>query len=244
MDPAQFGTEVANSRGMRSLHALALTTALLGTSACYVEVVDNDGPPSHAWTGDLTLRYDFDGLRCDEAGVHRIAIRLDGRRTGEVYRDNIDCDDYAHGVTIEYLSEDSYDVSLEGRDAQGVLLYALESSTAVQVVAGAHQEYDLRIVSQGSGLTLYWTFEGLGSCGIVDEVQVQLTDPDGFIFDDSRYPCEYGGVSYDAMMEGLWALDIDGVAADGRVHYRAAPRNLVIIEGANNDYTIDLDSYR
>lgn len=229
---------------MRTLQALAVTTALFATSGCYLEVVD-DGPSYPSFTrGDLTLRYAFDGRTCQQAGVDRIALRLDGTRTSEVYRDNVACDAFVHGITIEDLREDTYQVSIEARDTYGTLLYSLASARQVEVIAGVHQEYDVALSSPGGTLTVYWTFDGFGGCGTVHQLRVQLVDPDGFIFDDADYSCDFGGVSYDGLSEGLWNLRLDGIAMDGRVLFRSEPRNLVVIRGANNDYTVDLSSYR
>ncbi|MCA9551918.1 MAG: hypothetical protein KC933_17905 [Myxococcales bacterium] len=225
---------------MRTSLALAATAITLSTSACYLEIHDEfpDG-----LRGDLTLRYDFEGKRCDDAGVSRIRVQLTGQRFGERYDDDYSCSGYAWGVTFENLREDTYTVLIEGRDGMGSVLYQ-SNNQEVEVYGGTHQEYTLRAYSAGGALTLYWTFDGTGSCGAVDEVRVTLTDPDGFIYDDARYPCSYGGVVYDDLVEGLWRLGLDGLADDGRLLYAADPQNVVVIGAADNIYTIDLGAVR
>ena len=64
------------------------------------------------------------------------------------------------------------------------------------------------------------------------------------IYDDARYPCSYGGVVYDDLVEGLWRLGLDGLADDGRLLYAADPQNVVVIGAADNIYTIDLGAVR
>lgn len=222
---------------MRHSQLLALVLPVALTSACYVEVHDDDFPGYR--TGDLTLRYDFDGRSCTNAGVDRISVRLDGRDHGEVIRDSFDCALYEVGVTFEGLREDTYSVSIEARDLSGAVLYSLEGRS-VDVDWGTHQEYDLDVGGTGGSLTLYWTFEGWDGCPDVDELRIQLIDPDGFVYDEAGYACDFGGVTYDGLSHGVWRIGMDGLDRFGRVLYRAAPRNLVVIRGADNVYTVDL----
>jgi hypothetical protein len=228
------------SSGMRTPLATAVTAIALLSSACYVELHDDlpDG-----YRGDLTVRYTFDGLRCDDAGVHRIAVRLDGESYGETYRDEVSCSAFTWGITFEDLREDTYRVHIEGRDAMGAVLYQADD-VRVDVRWGTHQEYTVEVPGAGGSLTLYWTLDGAGSCGAVDDVRVTLKDPDGFIYDDARYPCSYGGVVYDGLIEGLWRLSLDGLAADGRLLATAGPQNVVVIGSADNVYTLDLSAVR
>lgn len=236
--PRGVGTRVAKTPGMRNTHALALALPLAFATGCYVEVHDTD-PPGYR-TGDLTLRYDFEGRSCLSAGVHRISVRLDGLDHGEVLRDSFDCARYEAGVTFEGLREDTYEVRIEGRDVSGALVYSLEEPRLVDVVWASHREYDVAVPGTGGALTLYWTFEGWGGCGEVDELRVRLTDPDGYVYDDARYACDFGGVTYDVLAHGIWQVSLDGLDRFGRVLYRAGPRNVVVIGGASNEYTIDL----
>lgn len=226
---------------MRTAHALALSLPLLVGTGCYLEI--DDGPVGYR-TGDLTLRYSFGGAYCLDAGVHRIAVRLEGQRRGEVYRDSFSCARYEDGVTFEGLREDTYDVEIEGRDANGGLLYLLDSGRSVEVIWGSHQEYDVEVPDTGGALGVYWTFDGEGRCGEVYDVRVELYDSDGFVYDDALYPCDYGGVIYDVLAHGVWTVYLDGLDAMGRSVYRSGSRNVVVIRGAQNDYTIDLSSMR
>lgn len=224
---------------MRKQHLLALLLPAVFATGCYVEYYDEPAP-SRARTGDLTLRYTFSSSECLAVGVHRIAVRLDGVFTNEVLRESLDCAGYAAGVTFEGLREDTYRVAIEARDANGGLLFALEDGVEVDVVWGTHQEYELDVPSTGGALTVFWTFDGSGFCGAVDEVRVRLADNDGFVFDDARYDCAYGGIIYDVLAHGVWSVSLDGLDGMGRVIYRAPERNVVVIRGAQNDYTIDL----
>ena len=224
---------------MRTSLALAATAFALTGSACYVELND----PYDADRGDLTLRYRFDGLRCDDAGVHRISVRLDGERYGETYRDDVSCAGFAWGITLEDLQQDTYRVQIEGRDAMGTVLYRVQGAR-VEVRWATHQEYDVEVPSAGGSLTLYWTFDGSGACGAVQDVRVTLEDPDGFVYDDARYLCEYGGVAYDGLIQGLWRLTLDGLDGMDRLVATAGPQNVVVIGAADNIYTLDLGSVR
>lgn len=224
---------------MRTSLVVAVTAFALTGSACYVEL--NDSPDFDR--GDITLRYRFDGQRCDDAGVHRISVRLDGERYGETYRDDVSCAGFTWGITLEDLREDTYRVQIEGRDAMGTVLYRVQG-TRVEVRWATHQEYDVEVPSAGGSLTVHWTFEGSGSCGAVADVRVTLEDPDGFVYDDARYPCGYGGVVYDGLIQGLWRLSLDGLDGMGRLISAAGPQNVVVIGSADNIYTLDLDSVR
>lgn len=223
---------------MRITHALALTTALLATSACYVEI-DGDGPD--AWTGSLTLRYAFDDMTCEQAGLDRIALRLEGRRTQDVYTESVDCARFVDGILFEDLREDTYSVQIEGIDAMGNTIYALEDGAVVDVEAFIDQEYFYEVPAIGADLTVQWIFAGAGACGDVDALQVKLIDPEGYIYDDATCPCDFGGLTYEGIREGLWNISLDGLSASGRVLYRSPAQNIAIIPDAHNNYTIDLD---
>ncbi len=225
---------------MRITQALVLTTALLGTTACHFEVVD--GPAPDAWTGALTLRYAFDSQTCEQAGLDRIILRLEGQDTYEVYSESVDCSRFVDGILLEDLPEDTYLVQIDGVDAMGNTVYQLQDGVTVDVAAFVHQEYFFEVAVLGGELTVQWSFEGFGQCGEVDALRVKLRDPEGFIYEDATYPCEFGGVTYEGLEEGLWNLGLEGLSASGRVLYRSPAQNIAIIQGAHNDYNINLDS--
>lgn len=221
---------------MRIPAITAILTAALGSSACYV-TVDDTRP--HARTGDLTLRYSFDGRDCIAAGVDRIAIDVRGIVSRDRYTDTLSCSSFVDGVTIENLIEDEYEVTIEGRTFSGDLLYSLDRRT-IGVVAYTHQEYDFDLFGSTGSLTVYWTFDGYGDCGMVDDVRVRLIDPEGFVYDDARYNCEYGGIVYDVLSSGRWRITLEGMSFGGRVLYRMADHDIEVIPSASNEYTIDL----
>lgn len=118
--------------------------------------------------------------------------------------------------------------------ALGISLFV--SSCAIVV---SEEPYEPPPIRTGD-LGLYWTFDGFGGCGVVEEVRVTLLDPDGFIYDDALYDCDYEGVVYEDLDEGFWSVDLDGIDRYGRVQYRSGPQTVDVIGEAHNDYTIDL----
>jgi hypothetical protein len=94
------------------------------------------------------------------------------------------------------------------------------------------------VVARGD-LSVVWTFDGYYDCGPVDEVRVTLTDPDGVIYDDSRYSCAVEGIIYEQVDEGWWTIDLIAVDRYGRVLYGGVA-DLFVNGNAFNEYDIDL----
>ncbi len=222
---------------MRFAKLTALLVPAITASACYIDIED---PYYTTDYGDITLQYSFDGQSCDRAGVDRIMISLSGRSTGDFYSDNLACNRFDE-LTLDHMSEDTYDVTIEGRDRSGALLYSLERR--IDVDAFRHQSYNLdvpAVMGAFSELSLYWTFEGFGDCLDVSDVRIQLWGPRGTLYEDTTYPCDFGGVLYESVQPGLWSVTLEGLSPSGRSLYVASDRNLDIFAGSNNSYTIDL----
>ena len=220
---------------------LVTTTALAALAGCYVEVYDDPTVPFDA--GDVTLRYTFDGLDCRDAGVHRIAIRLEGDRSFETYSDSVRCQTHAYGATFEDIREDTYRVRLDAYDVSGNLIYTLDDAY-VDVRYAQHREYDLDLKGQGGTLTILWTFDGFTDCGMVADLRVTLEDQDGLLLDDGYYYCDAEGVIYDALPHGLYRVSLAAYGAGGGLLSRYGPWNVVVIQGADNQYTLDLSMMR
>lgn len=221
---------------MRFLMLSALAATAL-SSACYIDV-DND---DHRRTGSLTLQYSFGGLDCTSAGVDRIDIRVIGSR--DDYVDTLRCRAFERGVTIDGLLEGTYDVSIEGRSYDGDVIYALDTAS-VRVRGFTSQSYDVDVPDVSGALTIYWTFAGSGRCGEVFDLRVLLVDPDGFVYDDDTYDCEFGGITYDVLPSGRWRLSLDALDSRGRVVYRASDLDLRVLARSSNEYTVDLTEVR
>lgn len=125
------------------------------------------------------------------------------------------------------------------RSLIGSLALALSVFVSSCAIVVSEEPYDPPPISRGD-LGLYWTFDGFGACGGVEDVRVTLVDPDGFVYDDALYPCDYEGVVYEELDEGFWSVELDGIDRYGRVQYRSGVQTVDIIGNANNDYTIDL----
>ena len=225
---------------------LALMTFLTVplATACVVVSESDDRPRNpRLERGDVTIELLFEGRLCDVAGVDVIDVDVQGRTEGDRYSDSLDCQTFRDGLVIEDLIVDRYDVTLQGRNTAGDLLYSTDNPSMIVVNPGVTR-VSVDAAGLGGDLTVYWTFEGQGSCGPVNELRVTLRDPSGFIYDDALYPCDFGGVTYEFVTDGLWNMDVDGLDASGRLMYQTFDRGLVVIRNANNEYTLDLDAVR
>ena len=224
---------------MRSkLAIIGLLPLAVGTGcAVYLDEHDDD---RRRQLGDLTIRYTFDRADCEQAGVDRIRIDIDGQDRGDSFFDEVDCSAFFFGITIENLLEDRYRVTVEGLSRQGDILFSSEGTRFVDVVGGGHREYTIATVGTGGQLRVFWTFGGSGECGVVNQVRVTVVDPNGVLFDDARYPCSYSGVEYGSVQEGLWTVSLDGLDDVERILYQTQDRGVVVIRGADNSYTLDL----
>ena len=188
--------------------------------------------------GDLTVFYTFGGETCAAAGVD--AIRIDvlgvGSTTDSAALD-VDCAAFPEGATIKNLKLGRYEVTIEGW--VGNELRYQETFTDIQVKAGDN-EYDLDVDSITGTLTLFWTFDGSGACGQVQDVRVMVTAPDGTLFDDARYPCSGKGVTYDFVPAGDYTVSMDGIDGTGRIVYRSQVYTATVVAGKVNEYIIDL----
>ena len=223
---------------MRFAKLTALLVPAITASACYIDI---DDPYYSTNTGDLTLRYAFEGQPCDRAGVSRIFISMRGRHTGDTFTDLHSCSVF-DGITIENLLEDTYDVRIEGRGPGGEVLYNL-AQRQVEVTAFRHQSYSLDVpfaMAATGELSIYWTFDGFGDCYEVADVRVRIWGPEGALYEDTIYPCDFGGVLYDSARPGTWSVSLEGLSPSGRLLYAADDRLLDVFAGASNDYTIDL----
>ena len=222
---------------MRSQLAIfGLLPLVIGTG-CQVYV--DDGPRTRL--GDLTIRYTFDHADCDQAGVDRIRVDIRGIDEGDGYFDTVSCSSYRFGITIENLREDRYEVTVEGLSRQGDVLYSNPTTDVVDVFRGEEHEYTIATIGVGGALRVFWTFDGSGFCGAVTEIRVTAVDPDGVLFDDARYPCDFEGVEYSSVQDGLWTVSMDALDDTGRILYQTRDRGVVVIRGADNSYTLDLD---
>jgi|SRR5687768_1609918 len=91
-------------------------------------------------------------------------------------------------------------------------------------------------------LSVLWTFDGYADCGSVDEVRITLIDPEGYVYDDSRYGCAIGGLIYEQLDEGWWTIDLSGIDRYGYVLYSGSA-DLFVNGNAFNEYDIDLSIY-
>jgi hypothetical protein len=88
-------------------------------------------------------------------------------------------------------------------------------------------------------LAVSWTFDGYYDCGSVEEVQITLIDPDGFIYDESRYSCAVEGIVYEEVDEGWWSIDLVALDRYDRILYGGGA-DLFVNGNAFNEYDIDL----
>ncbi len=232
---------------LNSKLALASLIPLALSSACVVVTDDdrrNPPPPSTIDHGTLTVEFNFEGRLCDVAGVDIIDVDVIGQTMGDAYRDSLNCQNYRDGLVIEDLRVDDYEVSVTGKSNAGDVLYETETFSVVRVGPTANNLITVDALGLGGDLTVYWTFEGRGLCGDIFDVRVTTRDPDGFIYDDALYPCDFGGVVYEHVIDGLWTVDVDALDDTGRLLYQTYDRGVVVIRNANNDYTLDLDRVR
>lgn len=188
---------------------------------------------------DLTIFYTFDEMRCDDAGVDRIRVSLNGIDVDDGSVQEADCSTFSDGITVHALRPGRYDVDVEGIDFTGEVIYASYGLT-MRVVDTASNEYDIDVPYLTGQLTLYWTFQGDPACLEVQEVRVTAVDPAGFVWDDSRYPCDFAGIIYDDVPAGVWSVTLDGIDATDRVVYSATDAAVTVFAGRTNEYTVDL----
>lgn len=189
--------------------------------------------------GDLGIFYTFGGDDCFTAGVYQIDLRTEFLGLPpEVEVATVRCADYPDGVSF-FLREGTHRVIIDAFGPRGELLY----DTVVRVEVFDHRDtfYAIDVPPSPGDLTLWWTFEGRTACGEVSEVRVILEDPFGLEYDDSFYPCSFGGVHYEELIAGDWLVTLRAIAANGAVLYRATERPLVVEAYADVEETVDLE---
>lgn len=220
---------------------LAILPALF-LSACIFEIHE-DGNYQDDYA-DLTLNFTFDGLDCEAAGVDRIRVDVQGLYMGDVFRDDLSCRSYRNGLLIENLYPDTYEVTIDGFDALGNQIYRMNQPQRLEVSSWRYEQYTLDVPSEApvnaGTLTVYWTFDGDGACNTVQDIRAVLIDENGVLYDDARYPCDFGGIAYDDLPAGLWTIELTAIDAMGRTEFKSPEQNIVVFANAANDYTLDL----
>lgn len=187
--------------------------------------------------GDLSVTWQtFDGeASCAAAGVQDVAVYLYDETGALEDSGTFACS--AGGVDWVGLDPGQRVVGLDALDGAGNIVYTATVSTDVQ--AGGTNTALVSLVGVGT-LTVYWTFEGSAACGAVTDVHVQATDPFGFVYDASTYPCDYKGVVYDTAAAGSWHLTLTALDASGLQLYAAENHPANVERGEESRYTIDL----
>ena len=226
---------------MKRTFSTALVLVAAATAAgCYIDlddddVFDNDG------LGDITIEYTFDGLLCDQVGVQRIRLSLEGQRRGDTFFDTLDCAGFRDGVIVYDLLDDDYTLVLEGLGSGSTLLYSMEQPRTVTVYDDGGSYVTVALRSITGDLTVNWAFPGNAPCGEVTFVDVRLREPTGVVYDDSQYDCTFGGVEYNQIPPGLWTVQMTAVDSADREVYRLSERVIEVVEGAFNEYTLVLN---
>lgn len=191
--------------------------------------------------GELIVAYTFEGGDCFDSGVDTVVIEVRESRRGRVVRTaDVYCDTGETGLSFFGLSAGRYIVQIEGFDADGFLLYDNAPGESVWVDARVDQFYDIDVGGSVGDLTAFWIFEGSSWCGDVVDVRVIIEDPFGVLFEDADYPCDFGGVSYDNLIAGVWRLSLRGLGASGQVLLRADNRFLRVIAYDEVEYELNL----
>lgn len=187
--------------------------------------------------GDLAVYWpDFDGLSCAQAGVDQVRVQLFDASQTPLDDQTFGCG--VGGVSWQYLAPGSYTIWLDAENSYGDVLWQSTVDATVQVAAS--MDYDAAFTEVVGSITLYWTFEGSGVCGFVQDVHVTAYAPDDTVYDDYTYPCTDGGVQYPTAPMGTMQILMDGIDDTGQVIYRSAAANVTVEAGASREYTIDL----
>lgn len=195
----------------------------------------------HGLFGSLTVWWDsFAGHegshRCSQAGVSEVRATLYDSAGGLVSDDYYPC---TQGGVEWDLEPGTYEIVLNGIDADGYVLYA--GDAWVDVELGQNNVYEVDLVSMVGDLTIYWTFNDSTSCGSVDRVRVHLYDPWDDLYDEGSFDCTDTGVIYDNVEAGEWMVVLEGLNASGQIIYNNGGGDLLDVEaGVNNEYYVDL----
>lgn len=211
-----------------------LSIAALISSACVIAVESPDRPE-----GRVSAQYAFDGLDCEDVGVDLIELTLEREDGFDWRRETIACASADGFFTFAGLDPGIYLLRVDGLRADGRMIFTADVAD-IDVRRGAQEDVWIDARSLSSELSLYWTFEGSGACGAVREVRVRLTDEQGEIYDDARYPCDFEGVIYDDIRPGIWTARIEGLGVHERILFWKQVEALDVQVSATNAYTIDL----
>lgn len=119
--------------------------------------------------------------------------------------------------------------------ALGMTIFA--SGCFVEVVDDDDDTFDQRPAI--GDLSVAWTFDGFGDCGDVRDVHILLIDPDGFIYDDTRYSCAVSSIVYEAVDQGWWSVELSGIDRYGRTIYFDS-EDIWVEANAFNEFDLDL----
>lgn len=189
---------------------------------------------------DARFRVEFDGLTCEDAGVDVAEVTIERQGGAFLSSATVQCIGDSLDFTLSDVEEGTYLVSLTAFDADGRLLYDNDDGDIVFLDDG-FSLVDIDVPPSTGDLTIFWTFEGDDRCGAVDDVSVLLEDPFSSVFDDADYPCDFGGVTYDQIIAGLWRVSLRGRNGDNQILFRADGRDVRVVANTDSRVTIDLD---
>ena len=222
----------------RIIPAAVLLGVASMAAGCYIDV---DGDLYSDGYGDVTIDYTFDGLQCDQAGVDRIRIALEGRTFGDAFYDTVRCAGFRDGVVVYDMFADEYDLYVDGLARDGSVLYASNRPTFVRVRDNASNFASVNLGYAAADLALTWSFPGNTQCSEVAVVAVTLRDPDGFIYDDSRYPCGLGRVEYGGVLPGQWSVEMRAFDASDGLVFRLRESVFRVVDQSFNEYSFVLN---
>ena len=187
---------------MRRL-ATALTTAL-AAALCLLPSLGCEVVHS-----DLQLKWTFAGQTCEEVGIAKIRVSIDGERLVPDVFDCVVAGQVTTGVDLGRFLTGLYDVTVEGLDASGQSQLSVTQSVLVR-----NQPVNVVTIDLGIGsVVLDWTFDGQ-TCSQAGVSYLRISVDGQEITDernDPNIPCSqsgHDGVVIEPLDAGTHVLDL------------------------------------
>lgn len=224
---------------MRSIRLLGLAAIFFLASGC---IIVGNGGGGNGQTASLTVTYTFGGLDCQAAGVNQIRLQVTGVTTTDTADQTESCATFPQGAKLTGFSVgDTYQIMVSGLDASGNPLLQMSTPTEVTIAAGGST---VAVDVPAGSLTINWTdFNGVTSCATagVSQVEIDLYDPSGALYDNTAYSCADTGETYPALAPGAWSAQLFGLDANGNSLFASTQQQTSVVTDQSNAYDFSLD---